>query len=147
MKKILPLIALFFATSAIAQQQASSQSPGTGATVADIKTLVSFSEEVHNFGKISYGKPVEYEVEVKNIGKTPIKLEDVRVSCGCTTPKFAKDKELAPGETTKITLGFSGYAEGKFEKFATVVFSGGLNQILKFHGEGVKEELKKDGQK
>jgi hypothetical protein len=146
MKKILPLIALFFATGAIAQQQTAT--PGTTTTtVADIKTLVSFSQEVHDFGKISYGKPVEYEVEVKNISKTAIKLEDVRVSCGCTTPKFTKDKELAPGESTKITLGFSGYAEGKFEKFVTVLFSGGLNQILKFQGEAIKEEVKKDGQK
>lgn len=145
MKKILVIAALFFATGAMAQQ-ATSATPGSSAVAADIKTLVSFSEEVHDFGKVTYGKPVEYEVEVKNIGKTALKLEDVRVSCGCTTPKFTKDKELAPGETTKITLGFNGYTEGKFEKFVTVLFSGGLNQVLKFQGEGVKAEVKKDGQ-
>lgn len=144
MKKIILAAALFVATGAMAQNPSGST---TTTQQQDIKNFVSFSEEVHDFGKIAYGKPVEYQVEVKNIGKTTVKLEDVRVSCGCTTPKFEKEKQLAPGETTKITLGFSGYAEGKFEKFVTILFNDGMNQILKFHGEGVKEEVKKDGKK
>jgi hypothetical protein len=142
MKKIFVILALSLSVGAFAQTAPSGVVPTSTAAVVDIKTVLSFKETAHDMGKIAYGKPIEFDVEITNISKTPVKIDDVRVSCGCTTPKFDKEKEIAPGATAKVTLGFSGYADGKFEKNVTILFSGGLVQPVKFFGETVKEEVK-----
>ncbi|MDB5231616.1 MAG: hypothetical protein JWN76_2421 [Chitinophagaceae bacterium] len=139
MKKLSLVLAFALGVAAVNAQTATTGGPVTQAQpAADINKLISFTESDHDFGKIPYGKPAEYELEVKNISNEPIKIENVQPGCGCTTPKYEKDKVLAPGETAKITLGFSGYADGKFEKYVNVFFSGGLNKQIKFHGETVK---------
>lgn len=135
MKK-LSLILSFIVAVSVANAQTST--PSTVITT-DINKVLSFKEAEHNFGKIAYGKAVEYDVEIKNIGTETIKIENVQVSCGCTTPKYEKDKTIAPGETVKVTLGFNGYSEGKFEKYVTIYLSGGLTKQVKFFGETVKD--------
>jgi hypothetical protein len=104
---------------------------------ADISKALNFTEENHDFGKIPYGKPVEFDVQIKNISNEPVKIENVKVGCGCTTPKY-QPGPYAPGETFKVTLGFSGYAEGKFDKYVDISFSNGMTKQIKFYGEGYK---------
>jgi ribonuclease PH len=59
---------------------------------------VKFIETVHDFGdlKEEVGQAT-YEFKFKNAGSVPIKLTDVKASCGCTTPDWTKD-EVAPGK-------------------------------------------------
>ena len=105
--------------------------------VQDIKKLVEFKELDHDFGKIPYGKPVEFDVLIKNVSNDSVKIENVQVGCGCTTPKW-QPGPYAAGENFKITLGFNGYTEGMFNKVVTIYFSGGASQLIKFHGETFK---------
>ena len=105
---------------------------------ADISKVLEFKEENHDFGKIPYGKPVEFDVMIKNISQEPVKVDSVKVGCGCTTPKYEQGKSYAPGENFKVTLGFSGYADGPFEKTVDIFFSNGLSKQIKFHGTGYK---------
>jgi hypothetical protein len=105
---------------------------------ADITKVLDIKDADHDFGKIAYGKPVEFDVVIKNISKDSVKIENVKVGCGCTTPRYEQGKTYAPGETFKVTLGFSGYAEGHFEKYADIFFNNGLSKQVKFHGEGYK---------
>lgn len=103
----------------------------------NINEYLKFSETVHDFGKTPYGKAVEFDIVLTNLSKDSIKIENVKVGCGCTTPKWSAGP-YAAGETFKITLGFNGYSEGHFEKYVDVYFSGGLHQQIKFTGEGYK---------
>lgn len=103
----------------------------------DVAKVVQFKETDHNFGKIPYGKPAEFNLEMKNISSEPVTIEEVRVGCGCTTPKW-QPGPYAAGEDFKITVGFNGYTEGQFTKTITVYFKGGLQQVIKFHGETYK---------
>jgi len=105
---------------------------------ADISKVLEFKEENHDFGKIPYGKPVEFDVMIKNISQEPVKIENVKVGCGCTTPKYEQGKGYAPGENFKVTLGFTGYADGPFEKYVDIFFNNGLTKQIKFHGTGYK---------
>jgi hypothetical protein len=105
---------------------------------ADIAKVLEFKEENHDFGKIPYGKAVEFDVPIKNISSDSVKIESVKVSCGCTTPKYEQGKSYAPGENFKVTLGFSGYADGAFEKSVDIFFNNGLSKQIKFHGVGYK---------
>lgn len=100
----------------------------------DISKVIQFKETDHDFGKIPYGKPAEFTLPMKNISGDSVTIEDVKVGCGCTTPKW-KPGPYAPGQEFGIEIGFNGYTQGKFNKVVTVYFKGGLSQLIKFHGE------------
>jgi hypothetical protein len=139
MKKLTFILStLFIGFVANAQGPATTNTVATVTAAPDVDKILEFKEANHDFGKIAYGKPVEFDVTIKNISKEPIKIERVNVQCGCTTPKYDATKAYAPGETFKVTLGFSGSAEGKFEKTADIFFSNGTTKQIRFFGEGYK---------
>jgi len=134
MKKI-TLLALFAVAAIFSQAQ--DAVANTAPQQKNIKDYLTFSEVVHDFGKTPYGKAVEFDIVIKNVSKDTIKVENVKVGCGCTSPKW-QPGPYAPGETFKITLGFNGSADGPFEKYVDLYFSGDLHQQIKFHGTGYK---------
>jgi hypothetical protein len=103
---------------------------------ADITKFLSFKNDNFNMGEILYGNPVEFTVEINNISKDVIVLENVMVSCGCTTPKYSKSQSILPGARTSLILGFNGIVTGNFSKTATIFFSGGLTKSITFYGVG-----------
>ncbi len=140
MKKISLFLTGLFIAAIINAQAPVVQGLNTGTVMtpaADITKIFDFKEENHDFGKIPYGKSVEFDVEIKNISNQPVKIENVKVSCGCTTPKYQQGP-FAPGETFKVTLGFSGYADGPFDKYVDISFNNGTTKQIKFHGVGYK---------
>ena len=140
MKKITGFLACLLIVAFVDAQTSTSVTTSSTALTpkADIAKVLEFKEENHDFGKIPYGKPAEFDVLMKNIGPDSIKIENVKVGCGCTTPKYEQGKAYAPGENFKVTLGFSGYTEGTFEKYVDIFFSNGLSKQIKFHGVGYK---------
>lgn len=130
MKKLLFLLPAFFLGMTVSSQAQS-------ANKKDVSEVVEFKELDHDFGKIPYGKAAEYELEMKNISSEPVKIENVQVGCGCTTPKWSAGP-YAPGETFKVGIGFNGATDGKFQKAVTIFFNDGLSQVVKFHGETFK---------
>jgi hypothetical protein len=55
-----------------------------------------------------------------NVGTTPVKITDLRTSCGCTTA-FLEKKEYAPGESGEIEAKFKFKGEvGRHEKWIVV---------------------------
>jgi len=103
----------------------------------DITKVVQFKETDHDFGKIPYGKPAEFTLDMKNVSSDSVTIEDVKVGCGCTTPKW-QPGPYAAGQDFNIQIGFNGYTEGQFNKVVTIYFKGGLSQLIKFHGETYK---------
>jgi hypothetical protein len=95
--------------------------------------LLQLTELDHDFGKIPQGKPVYYTFEIKNIGLTPLKLDDVHATCGCTTPEWSREA-IAPGSTAKIKVGYNAAAEGSFEKYITVTYNSTQSKQLKIKG-------------
>lgn len=95
--------------------------------------VLKLKETEHNFSLIPQGKPVFYTFEIVNTGKTPLKLDDVHASCGCTTPEWSRDA-IAPGTTAKIKVGYNAAAEGPFEKFITITYSSNQTKQLKITG-------------
>lgn len=99
---------------------------------------VSIKNETYDMGKVTYGKPVEYWVEVTNTSKETLKLEGVKAGCGCTTPDFTPNQTFKPGETVKIKIQFNGSVIGKFTRFTDIYISGGLVKQTSFTGEGIQ---------
>ncbi|HEY2720446.1 MAG TPA: DUF1573 domain-containing protein [Chitinophagaceae bacterium] len=92
------------------------------------KDALLIKEMEHDFGKIPQGKPVFYFFEIENTGSTPLKLDNVQASCGCTTPEW-KHEPIPAGATDKIKVGYNAAAEGSFEKYITITYNGNQKQI------------------
>lgn len=101
---------------------------------ADVLVL---KETAWDFGKIQQGRPVTHEFTITNTGSDSLKLDDVRASCGCTTPVW-KHEPVAPNSSSKITVGYNAYNEGPFEKTVTILYKGGQTKLITIKGQVYK---------
>src|SRR5687768_18499309 len=106
---------------------------GAQGTSTPEEEVLKLKETEHDFGQIPQGKPVYYDFEIVNTGKTPLKLDDVHASCGCTTPEWSREP-IAPGATAKIKVGYNAAAEGDFEKPITITYNTNQSKLLKIRG-------------
>lgn len=134
MKKFLLLAFMIVASVQIFAQT----TPATTQVQKDITKVLKFTNDNYNMGNIPYGKPTEFNVTIENISAAPVTLNNVQVSCGCTTPKFQANAVIAPGQKTVVTLGFNGASMGKFTKNATIFLSDNLIKTVNFYGVGVQ---------
>lgn len=107
--------------------------------VNDVDKIVSITNADYDMGRIPAGKPLEYNLFIKNISKDTLQLQEVKVGCGCTSPKYKAGEKIFPGNSTFITLGFNGGASGEFVKTADIIFSGGLSKTVRFHGTAITD--------
>lgn len=81
---------------------------------------LKFDSIEYDFGRILDDKEVEGEFRFKNAGKAPLKIADVRASCGCTVPEMSK-KEYAAGEPGVVKFKFNPHGkQGQQAKSITV---------------------------
>ena len=104
-------------------------------TIAQADEMLTLKETEFDFGKIPQGKPVNHVFEVTNKSNVALKINNINASCGCTTPEWEKEKVVAPGEKTKITVGYNAAAEGPFTKFITVTYNDTQSKQLTIKGE------------
>lgn len=80
-----------------------------------------FATLVHDFGKVAEEVgSVSCEFQFTNTGKKPLIIQDIRTSCGCTTPSYTKDPVL-PGKTGTIKISYSTIGRiGSFDKKITI---------------------------
>jgi len=90
-------------------------------------------ETEFDFGKIPQGKPVYHYFDVTNLGSTPLKLDNVQASCGCTTPVWEREA-ISPGGTAQIKVGFNAAGEGPFQKTITVLYNGNQTKLITIKG-------------
>ena len=90
-------------------------------------------EKAFDFGKIPQGRPVTHVFELVNKSNTPIVLENVLASCGCTTPEWSKEP-IQPGATTSIKVGYNAAGEGPFNKNVTIQVAGGQVTTINITG-------------
>jgi hypothetical protein len=96
--------------------------------------VLELKETEYNFGSIPQGKPVYHTFQIINKGTTPLKLDNVQASCGCTTPEWSKEP-IAPGATDKIKIGYNAASEGHFEKMVTVTYNGNNTKQILIKGD------------
>jgi hypothetical protein len=120
-----------------ASKAAAAATPGatTTPTTPPDEALLTMKETEFDFGKIPQGKPVTHVFTVENKGKTDLKISNVQASCGCTTPSWEKDKAVAAGAKTDITVGYNAAAEGPFTKLITISYNDGGTKQITIKGE------------
>jgi Protein of unknown function (DUF1573) len=109
----------------------------TGTALPTPADVLQVKENTHNFGKIPQGRPAIYIFEIVNTGSTPLKLDNVRASCGCTTPEWSKTP-IEPGATAQIKVGYNAYAEGSFTKTVSIIYNTNQTKLLTISGEVYK---------
>ncbi len=101
--------------------------------VAPAEDVLVLKEAEHDFSQIPQGKPVYYNFDIVNTGKTELKLDNVQASCGCTTPEWSHDP-IAPGATAKIKVGYNAAGEGVFQKTITITYNSNQTKIITIKG-------------
>lgn len=99
------------------------------------KDVLTLTEKAFDFGKIPQGRPVKHIFEVINNGTDSLKISNVQASCGCTTPEWEKDKIVAPGKKTIITVGYNAATAGVFSKTITITYNNKLTKFITISGE------------
>ncbi len=77
--------------------------------------IIQFVSTSHNFGEIKEGDVVKHAFKFKNIGKTPLVIEEAKPGCGCTVPKWPKEP-IPPGGESEIVAEFKTQGQGGGEK-------------------------------
>ncbi|MDZ4796007.1 MAG: DUF1573 domain-containing protein [Bacteroidota bacterium] len=138
--RIFTFFVLILASGVSAQQNGHSSNDGHNhgtapaiANVVPVEDKLTLKETEHDFEKIPQGKPVYYSFTITNNGKTPMKLDDVHASCGCTTPEWSREA-IAAGASAQIKVGYNAAAEGAFEKFITITYNSTQTKQIKIKG-------------
>ena len=103
MKFILTIASLFIVTTLLAQPN------------------IEFKSTSYDYGTIKEdGGLAKTEFEFTNTGDQPLVLNNVRATCGCTTPKWTKEP-VAPGQTGVIQVAYNpSNRPGNFTKSVNV---------------------------
>jgi len=89
---------------------------------------------IHDFGDIIEKEPVEFKFEFKNASEEPMLIDNVRTTCGCTTPDWSWDP-IEPDSTSFIRVVYDAKKQGFFNKKVKVFFSNQRKPtVLKIEG-------------
>ena len=123
MKRILSIILTILVLTTVGQTSGGSSAGGRKGN-----STLKFDNAVWDFGQIrEQDGEVSHKFGFVNNGKTPIVIEEVSVSCGCTTPKYSK-APVMPGARGEIEISFDPTGRpGVFLKDITVLSGGGTN--------------------
>jgi len=104
---------------------------------------MDFASTVHDFGQIKEdGGPAIYIFEFVNKATTPIIINNVTASCGCTTPEWTK-APVAPGQKGSIKVTYDPKNRpGPFEKTITINYNQAPNVVVLRIKGSVEEHAK-----
>ncbi len=82
--------------------------------------IMYFAETQHDFGKVQEGDTVKYTFNFKNKGNAPLKIRDIKTSCGCTAALVSSER-IEPGKegTLNVALNTS-HRSGKMSRRVTI---------------------------
>lgn len=96
------------------------------------KPQLKFDEDTHDFGEImEENGPVDYKFEFTNLGTAPLIINNVKASCGCTTPGWTREPVM-PGKRGYIEARYNPLNRpGSFRKSLTIYSNaeGGSSQV------------------
>lgn len=109
--------------------------------------VFEFVTEVIDYGKIAHNSDGVRVFKFKNVGKTPLVIENVKSTCGCTVPKKPTEPIL-PGNSGEIEVKYATNRTGGFSKSITVKSNASEpTKILRIKGIVLKPETATDDKK
>lgn len=81
--------------------------------------VFEFETEVIDYGEIAANSDGNRIFKFKNVGKSPLIINSVKGSCGCTVPT-KPEAPIMPGETGEIKVKYATNRIGPFSKTVTI---------------------------
>ncbi len=100
---------------------------------------ISFEEKVFDYGTITKGADGNHTFTFTNTGNSPLVIESVKSSCGCTVPK-KPEAPIAPGDSGSIQVRYDTQRLGVFRKTITVTTNAGTNSVVALKIKGTVVE-------
>jgi len=95
--------------------------------------------KVVDCGQTTYNTPATAEFEIKNKAGRPIRISDVRTSCGCTTVDYPQG-EIADNATFTVRATFDAKTMGHYDKLIDIYNDGSKKPLeLRMRGVVVRE--------
>lgn len=102
--------------------------------------IIVFKSLEYDFGLLNYDEEARAVFKFKNISKKPVKLTNVKASCGCTGTEWPRE-EIAKKKKGEIVVTYNSKIVGKFNKTVYVYIDGEENPIqLVIKGEVLNQE-------
>lgn len=93
-------------------------------SIADNKNAeINFQVTEYNFGELELNGDGNCSFEFSNPGETPLVIQNVKTSCGCTVPLWTQ-KPIKSGKSAKIKINYDTSYPGVFNKTITVFYNG-----------------------
>jgi hypothetical protein len=108
--------------------------------VAQEGPQITFSESLHDFGDIERGARLSHTFEFENAGSAPLKIENVKTSCGCTAVRPSRGEFIGPKEAGTLPVDCTFDVLGAISCLLTVETNGGDTAKLT-----VKSQVKPKG--
>ena len=68
--------------------------------------MITFDQDMHDFGRLSAGENISYGFHFRNTGKSDLIISSCSATCGCTVASYPKDR-IAPGGEGYVTVSFN----------------------------------------
>ena len=68
--------------------------------------FMKFDNDTYDFGTINDGDTVNHVFKFSNTGKTPLLIENVSTSCGCTVAEYTRSA-IPPGGSGNVSVSFN----------------------------------------
>jgi hypothetical protein len=92
---VLPLLLSYAASSLVGSDDASSRTEGEDEEIPEVEV----TEPNHDWGELWFGESTVHRFRLVHQGKSPLRLDELRPSCGCTfATSKALTKDVAPGD-------------------------------------------------
>lgn len=96
------------------------------------QAVITFENTTHDFGQIPEGIVATHEFKFKNEGDSPLIINKVQASCGCTTPYWTKEP-IQPGQEGVITASYNSKGRpGAFNRSITITSNASVPVIRLF---------------
>jgi hypothetical protein len=109
---------------------------------------LSFTEKVHDFGKVLADSPLNYTFEFTNSGNAPLFITGIEPSCHCVTATWTRGK-IAPGAKGTVEVHVTPPHDIRFYRNLWIASNATnydpalMRYEISVKGEGVKELPKK----
>ena len=97
------------------------EAPAVASTATEGGPRLEFDEPVIDFGRVPDHETRNARVVIRNAGSSPLTVQKVVPTCGCTTVGFKTPVTLPAGGESILTLDFDPKGSGKQEKYVQVV--------------------------
>ena len=90
--------------------------------------IMTFTDTLHDFGRIKEGEIVQYDFNFKNTGKRNLIINDAKGSCGCTIPKYPTEP-IQAGAQNVIHVTFDSKGKKGYNEKGVVVITNGKPSV------------------